>query len=123
MEILIIATVLGVAPVLGAIGLAAVRQAFARPGSVHKLSRVDLRGMFLITAGLGATLSLTQYMFRGDDGMNVLYAACFLPFLLPMIWLGRYVVQDVWEVSASKNKLQDSQPDLSFLSDENQKKN
>ncbi len=118
MKIIIIATVLGVAPVLAAICLAAVRLAISRPGSVHKLSRVDLRGMFIITAALGVLLSLTQYLFRSNDVLNCFYILCFLPLLLPMIWLARYVVQDVWEVSASKNKRQDSQPDLSFLKDE-----
>ncbi len=118
MAILIIAIVLGVAPVLAAIGLAAVRMAFARPGSVLKLSRIDLRGMFIITFGLAATLSLTRYVMSSNPGMSVLFTVCFLPFLLPMIWLARYAVQDIWEVSASKNKLEDSHPDLSFLSDE-----
>lgn len=117
MAILIIAIILGVAPVLAAICLAAVRMAFARRGSVHKLSRIDLRGMFLLTAGLATTLSLTQFMLRSDDGLSCLYVACFLPFLLPMIWLARYAVQDVWEVSASKNKQENCEPDLSFLSD------
>ena len=118
MEIIIIALVLGVAPVLAAIFLAAVRMAFSRPGSVHKLSRIDLRGMFIITAGLAAMLSLTRYLLSTDDGMNGMYVACFLPFLLPMIWLARYAAQDIWEVSASKKKLQDSQPDLTFLKED-----
>src|SRR5262245_36630943 len=100
---------------MAAIFLAAVRMAFARPGSVRRISRIDLRGMFIITAGLAATLSLTRYLLSTNDGMNMLYAVCFLPFLLPMIWLARYAAQDVWEVSASKNKQQDAQPDLTFL--------
>jgi len=115
LAILIIAVVLGVAPVLAAICLAAVRMAIAGRGSVHKLSRIDLRGMFIITAGLATVLSLTRYVLSSDDGMNCLYAVCFLPFLLPMIWLARYAVQDVWEVSANKNRQQDGVPDLSFL--------
>jgi hypothetical protein len=118
LAILIIAIVLGVAPVLAAIGLAAARLAFSRRGTVHRLSRIDLRGMFLLTAGLAAMLSLTKLMLRSDDSMNSFYAACFLPFLLPMIWLGRYVVQDVWEASASRNKLQEAEPDLSFLDED-----
>src|SRR5688572_23850482 len=99
-----ITIVLGVAPVAAAILLAAVRLAFSRPGSVHKLSRIDLRAMFIITFGLAAALALARHLISSSDGMTVLYCVCFLPFLLPMIWLARYVVQDVWEVSASKNK-------------------
>lgn len=118
MAILIIAVVLGVAPVLAAVGLVAVRMAFARRGSVHKLSRIDLRGMFLLTAGLAALLSLTKFMLRSDDGMNCISAACMLPFLLPMIWLGRYAVQDAWEATERRNKLQEAEPDLSFLDED-----
>ena len=121
MAILIIASFLGVAPVLVAIGLAAIRQAFARPGSVHKLSRIDLRGMFLITAGLAATLSLSRFLLGSGDCMNCFYAVCFLPFLLPAIWLARYALQDLWEVSASRNKQQGAQPDLSFLKEGTQR--
>ncbi|MGI8978424.1 MAG: hypothetical protein ACR2FY_04295 [Pirellulaceae bacterium] len=118
MEIIIITIVLGVAPVVAAIFLAAARLAFARPGSVRQLSRIDLQGMFIITFGLATALSLTRYVIRSNEEMNVLYAVCFLPFLLPMIWLARYAAQDVWEVSASKNKQENSRPDLSFLSDD-----
>jgi hypothetical protein len=92
--------------------------AFVRPGSVRQLSRIDLRGMFIITFGLAATLALTRYVISSNEEMNVLYSVCFLPFLLPMIWLARYAMQDVWEVSASTNKQQNSHPDLSFLKDD-----
>ena len=118
MAILIIAIVLGVAPVLAAFCLAVVRLAIARPGSVHKLSRIDLRGMFILTFGLAATLSLSRYLLSSNEVMSGLYVVCFLPLLLPMIWLARYAVQDIWEVSASKNKHEKSQPDLSFLSEQ-----
>ncbi len=118
MAILIIAIVLGVAPVLAAFCLAAVRLAIARPGSVHKISRIDLRGMFILTFGLAVTLSLTRYLLTSNEVTSGLYIVCFLPLLLPMIWLARYAVQDVWEVSASKNKHENSQPDLSFLSEQ-----
>lgn len=118
MAILIIAIVLGVAPVLAAFCLAAIRLAIARPGSVHKLSQIDLRGMFLLTFGLALTLSLTQYLFNSNSDTGSLYVICFLPLLLPMIWLARYAVQDIWEVSAGKNKHENSQPDLSFLSEQ-----
>jgi hypothetical protein len=118
MEIIIVAIVLGVAPVVAAICLATLRLAIARPGSIRKLSRIDLRGMFLVTSALAATLSLTRFLLENDGGVNSLLAICLLPLLLPMIWLARYAAQDVWEVSASKNKHENSQPDLSFLSDE-----
>lgn len=118
MEIVIIALVLGVAPVMAAIILAAARMAFSRPESVQKLSRIDLRGMFIITSGLAGTLSLTRLLLEDTVGVDSLFTICFLPLLLPMIWLARYAAQDVWEVSASKNKLENSQLDLSFLKDE-----
>jgi hypothetical protein len=35
-----------------------------------------------------------------------------------MIWLARYAAQDVWEVSASKNKHENSKLDLRFLSED-----
>jgi len=57
-------------------------------------------------AGLAATLSLSRLLLGSDDYMNCFYAVCFLPFLLPAIWLGRYALQDLWEVSASRNKRQ-----------------
>lgn len=118
MAILVIAIVLGVAPVLAALVLAAARLAFTGPGRVRRLSRIDLRGMFIVTFGLAVTLALTRYLLGSDEAMNTLYAVCYLPLLLPMIWLARYALEDVWEVSASKNKEQNSHPDLSFLKED-----
>ena len=118
MEILIIVLVLGVAPVVAAICLAAVRMALVRRGSVHKLSRIDLRGMFLITAALGAMLSLTRYLLSSDDGLNCVYVFVGLPFLLPLLWLARYAAQDLWEVSANRSKLELAEPDWKFLDEE-----
>ncbi|MFN0020322.1 MAG: hypothetical protein ACKVP0_18845 [Pirellulaceae bacterium] len=123
MEIIIVAVVLGVAPIVAAICLATLRLAIARPGSIRKLSRIDLQGMFLVTSALAATLSLTRFLLENNGGINSLMAICFLPLLLPMIWLARYATQDIWEVSASKNKHENSQLDLRFLSEDENKLN
>ena len=79
MEILILVAIVGVGPVLAAIAIATLRVVEARPGSVRKLSRVDLRAMFVITAGIATMLSLGRTLFHTPLAIDALYAICFLP--------------------------------------------
>jgi hypothetical protein len=108
-----VAFVLGVAPVIFGVGIALLRAGMFSRRAIVNLSRMDLKAFFLITTGIAGTLAFTRAVL----GTYQAYAICFLPLLLPMIWLARYAVEDVWEVSARKNKQQNSEPDLSFLSD------
>jgi hypothetical protein len=74
--------------------------------------------MFVITAGIAAMLSLGRILFHMPLAIDALYAICFLPMALPMVWLTRYTIEDLWAVSAAKSKREDSQPDLTFLKDD-----
>lgn len=116
MEVIFYTALFGIAPAALAVVIGGL---WMKQGlDLSRLMRVDLAAMFVATAGIATMLGLARTLVDEQGGLNGFMQLFLLPFVMPLVWLARYVLEDAWGKSLARRRLEKSQPDLSFLSDE-----
>jgi len=116
MGVVFYVAVFGMAPVALAVLIGGLL--LERGFDLSRLIRVDLAAMFVATAGIATMLGLARSLVAERDVLLGFTQLFLLPFVMPLVWLTRYVLEDTWSKSLARRRLEKAQPDLSFLSDE-----